>query len=158
MLLEQMLRGRCGCLSHPSRTSEKTAAGHTQSLSIQKRHTRPPLRTHTRHRPKEACQPERKAQSPAPHAARHTDSPRSLRLFSWHCPLSSAFASATAPASPMPFAVASIPHIRKNSSTTHAVAQHPKAPHTPSTPHAHTPPTERRRAQHRMRQDTQTHW
>ena len=31
----------------------------------------------------------------------------------------------------------------ENSSRTHAVAQHPKAPHTPSTPHAHTPPTER---------------
>ena len=53
----------------------------------------------------------------------------------------------------------------EHSSTTHAVAQHPNAPHAPSTPHAHAPATarkhasrsERRRAQHRRRQDTQTH-
>jgi len=35
----------------------------------------PSTRTHTRHRPQGACQPERKAQSPAQQAAIHTDSP-----------------------------------------------------------------------------------
>ena len=35
--------------------------------------------------------------------ARNADALQRLRLFSWHCPLSSALASAIALASPMPF-------------------------------------------------------
>ena len=150
------------CRTHPAH--QKTAARHTQSLSIPERRTRPPPRTHTRHRPQEACQPERKAQSPAPHAARHTDSPRRSRLSSGHCPLSTALASATAPASPMWFPVAPIPHIRTQQHDTRSRSASQSATHAlhPARTRAtdrkkHASRSERRRAQHSMRQDTQTH-
>ena len=116
--LVRMPQGRCRSLAHPSRTSKQQQYTRNGSASTR----RPPPsspRTHTTDR-KHGSRNETQARSPAAHdAARHIDSQARSRLFSWHCPLSSALASATAPVSPMPFPGASQPHIQ-------AAAVHPQ--------------------------------
>ena len=85
----------------------------------------------------------------------HIDSQPRLRLFSWHCPLPSALASATAPASPMPFPDASQPHIPSKTAAHPQSVSIPKAPPTPSPQRAHTRhrPTDK---EHASRNETRT--
>ena len=136
-----MPHGRCRSLAHPSRTSKQQQYTRNGSASTR----RPPPsspRTHTTDR-KRGSRNEKQARSPAAHdAARHIDSLPRLRLFSWHCPLSSALASATAPVSPMPFPAASQP-AHPNSSSTPATGQHQRAAHRPPV-HARTHTTDRK--------------